>query len=134
MTTPRPHHGFLQDYSRAVYILKDHQGQEDRTQAYDAGICYLDYDALLDAAPETDHFEGSFAPHVTVPTYSMKDHRQAQCRTALSQRPVLLCQTPNQMIPSQGVLSATGQATAADGVSIVHRLATADQRIRLPKR
>jgi len=65
-STPRPHHGFLQDYSHVVYILKEHQGLEDRTQAYDAGICYLDYDALLHAAPETDHFEGSFAPHATL--------------------------------------------------------------------
>jgi hypothetical protein len=47
-------------YSHVVYILKDHQGQGGRTQAYNAGICYLDYDALLHAAPATDHFEGSF--------------------------------------------------------------------------
>ena len=65
-SAPRHQHGFLQDYSHVVYTLKDHQGQGDRTQAYDAGLCYLDYDELLHAAPDTDHFEGSFAPRVTI--------------------------------------------------------------------
>ena len=34
----------------------------------------------------------------------MKDHRQAQCRTAISPRPGLLCRTPTRMTPSPGVL------------------------------
>jgi hypothetical protein len=63
-STPRPRHGFLQDFNYVVYILNEHQGQEERTREYDAGICYLDYDALVHAAPATEHLEGSFAQQV----------------------------------------------------------------------
>lgn len=102
------------------------------------GICYLDYDALLHTAPETDHFEGSFAPYVTLIIngayilYEGSSTSPAQNSSKPAPRPTLSDSESDDTEPR--VLSATGPTTAADGVSIVHRLATADPKIQLPKR